>query len=261
MKLLVVLLFFGIFGAAWLFFRVKEVAGSAISAAKKELEKSSPTAKQFADLHSLADNMKKNALFAAKSVDFSPELQKEVFIFSMWVQQRLSFEGIGAVDPRTLRSDALKTGAAVYMGAALLEKMQSFAEELDESSIERFFRRAMTECVGIEVGRGATENAVQLLLADNVPEQFEFLETEGELDMAQTQKGHEPLPFENRLADALKSMNTVSQPLQIAQSETPSGVCERCDQLIPLDSKECPRCNALFGGDSRWRVSRRNRHV
>lgn len=33
----------------------------------------------------------------------------------------------------------------------------------------------------------------------------------------------------------------------------PKGICPNCDSKIPLESKACPRCKALFGSDSTWK--------
>lgn len=41
---------------------------------------------------------------------------------------------------------------------------------------------------------------------------------------------------------------------QKAYERLPKGKCPSCEQIIPLTSKECPKCQASFGEGATWRV-------
>jgi uncharacterized membrane protein YhaH (DUF805 family) len=45
-----------------------------------------------------------------------------------------------------------------------------------------------------------------------------------------------------------------------AKAMLPKGRCPACEAVIPLESKECPHCAALFSEDSKWKVKPLNRY-
>lgn len=40
----------------------------------------------------------------------------------------------------------------------------------------------------------------------------------------------------------------------VAAGGVPIGLCPSCEEVLPIDSQECPRCHATFSQDARWRV-------
>lgn len=38
----------------------------------------------------------------------------------------------------------------------------------------------------------------------------------------------------------------------------PKGICPNCSAVAPLSSESCPKCTAMFGPDSRWRLAPKN---
>ena len=55
----------------------------------------------------------------------------------------------------------------------------------------------------------------------------------------------QPLPPHPEVAPATQAPAAVTGPL---------GMCPSCKTIIQLHADECPRCKALFGADSAWRV-------
>jgi hypothetical protein len=46
----------------------------------------------------------------------------------------------------------------------------------------------------------------------------------------------------------------VKAPAPAETHEGPLGTCPNCDNQIPLDSANCPKCEARFGPQSAWQV-------
>jgi hypothetical protein len=51
-----------------------------------------------------------------------------------------------------------------------------------------------------------------------------------------------------------KNEEKSSEPDGRAERKSKKGTCPNCRSVIPLDSKQCPHCTAVFGDGAAWRV-------
>jgi hypothetical protein len=64
----------------------------------------------------------------------------------------------------------------------------------------------------------------------------------------------DPILFDRTLDVNSSSGIPSSEPVQ-DEIEQPMGTCPNCSSTIPLASSTCPKCKALFGGNSIWKIT------
>lgn len=202
MKLLLVLLFLAVYFGARLLFRVKDVASAAYAAARE-----APGAGPLVDVRGAVKRAQQEALSAADYVgELVPGARKAVYEFSLWVQVRMSTAVPGAVQ----RAELQPPGARAKAGAFLAGALEAFVEHYglaftNGADFERFMRLTLGQVGLAYLERAGVEVGMQVLLhEDQVPEELVHACAAGGTSVRMELRGHEPLPFENSLRDAIR---------------------------------------------------------
>ncbi len=206
MKLLAVLFFVAVFALAWLFFRAKELTGSAIDAARETADGNRVSGGAI-DFKTMEPRVHNNAVHSANCVSRAfPGATKSAYDFSLWSQQRFSSLFPGAVEPASLGTEDRKLTVAIFLGAAFIQSLTTASLTIaDQATFTKLVQLTLRSTIGEEVGNAVVDVAVTWLVDETVPEDYEYARTEGQMDMMQWQKGYQSLPFENRLRDAMKT--------------------------------------------------------
>lgn len=205
MKLLVLLIFLGVFLGAKLFFRLRETASAAVAQARRG-GLAGPS-ELVRDMHAVIDAHRKQALLVANQVgEVVPGARAANFEFALWVAGLMSPNLPGALRPDEIGPGNTRDSVAGFLAGAL----EVFAEDkqlLFSSALEfeRYMRRTLTE-VGVGyLGRGAVEAGMACILSEAPEKSVEQAYVAGGVAARDTLRGIEPAPYENALRDVVRA--------------------------------------------------------
>lgn len=191
----------GVFALAWLYYNGRDVASRAIRAARDATERD-----QFGrEVHEAMSRAQRDAIYAAGGVDEpAPGVRKAVYEYSMWMQQRLSSWVPGSVRPKEIKGrDAQLRAASFLMGAFIASLPEGCFGITDEHVFEKLIRQAMSSCLAIDLNSTAVEDVVSHFVNGTMPKDLTAAWALGILDVREGQRGIDPLPFDNKLREAL----------------------------------------------------------
>lgn len=162
--------------------------------------------------------------------------------------------------------------APVIANVAMISEVLAATETAGAEPMEEFWAQALLECQSASMKAGLWAKALAEAAGDEkvakatyirlraIQLQVQYAENQHALQLVRDQERQveqeRQAAQEAEVAAVLAKMNEDER----AKAMLPKGSCPACEAVIPLESKACPHCAALFSEDSKWRVKPLNRY-